>query len=70
MIVNDVNTYIDLIILYILDFYVCLGIDWLSHYHAVIDYFAKTNTLAMIGVLTFVWQGVAIHKTIRIISYV
>lgn len=55
VIVSDVDTYADLIILDMLNFDVVLGIDWLAHYHTVMDCFAKTITLAMPGIPPVMW---------------
>ena len=70
MTIRDVYTYVDLIILDMVDFDVILGIDWLSHYHTIMDYFAKTITLVMPGVPPVMWQGAISREPTRIISYV
>ena len=44
------DTWVDLIILGMVEFDVILGMDWLSPYHAVLDCNVKTVTLAMRGV--------------------
>ena len=44
------DTWVDLIILEMVDFDVILGMDCLSPYHTVLDCNAKTVTLAMPGV--------------------
>ena len=44
------DTWVDLIILGMVDFDVILVMDWLSPYHVVLDCNAKTVTLAMPGV--------------------
>ena len=38
--INDVDTYADLIFLDMMDFDVILGMDWLSLYHVVMNYFS------------------------------
>ncbi len=43
--IRNFNTHVDLIILVMVDFDVILGMEWLSHYHAIMDYFSKTVTL-------------------------
>ena len=50
------DTWVDLIILGMVDFDVILGMDWLSPYHAVLDCNAKTVTLAMPGVPRVEWK--------------
>ncbi|XP_070035924.1 uncharacterized protein, partial [Nicotiana tomentosiformis] len=41
------------LLLDMVDFDVILGMDWLSPYHAILDYHAKTVTLAMSGVISY-----------------
>ncbi|XP_070029038.1 uncharacterized protein [Nicotiana sylvestris] len=41
------QTRVDLLLLDMVDFDVILGMDWLSPCHAILDYHAKTVTLAM-----------------------
>ncbi|XP_070042934.1 uncharacterized protein [Nicotiana tomentosiformis] len=41
------ETRADLLLLDMTDFEIILGMDWLSPYHAILDYHAKTVTLAM-----------------------
>ncbi|KAH0696026.1 hypothetical protein KY289_013508 [Solanum tuberosum] len=43
----------------ITDFDITLGMDWLSLHHVILDYYAKTMTLAMLGVLRIEWTGVS-----------
>ncbi|XP_070042962.1 uncharacterized protein [Nicotiana tomentosiformis] len=50
-------------------FDVILGMDWLSPYHAILDYHAKTVTLALLGLLLLEWRGAPGHSTIWVISY-
>ncbi|KAH0641849.1 hypothetical protein KY290_033468 [Solanum tuberosum] len=51
------------------DFDVILGMDWLSPYHAVLDCYAKTVTLAMPGIPPVLWQGAYSHTPTEIISF-
>ena len=44
------DTLIDLVVLDMINFDVILGMDWIAPYHVVLDYFAKTVTLALAGV--------------------
>ena len=41
------DTWVDLIILWMVEFDVILGMDWLSPYHDVLDCIVKTVALAM-----------------------
>ncbi|XP_070044551.1 uncharacterized protein, partial [Nicotiana tomentosiformis] len=41
------------LLLDMVDFDVILGMDWLSPYHAILDYHAKTVTLVMPGVISY-----------------
>ena len=51
------NTYVDLIILEMVDFDVILGMTWLSLNFAIFDCNGKTVTLAKRGTDPLVWEG-------------
>lgn len=70
MTISNIDTYADLIILGMVDFDVILGMDWLSHYHEVMDCFANTFTLSMYSIPLVVWQGAISHEPMRIITYI
>ena len=53
------DTWIDLIILGIVDFYIILGMYWLSPYHVVLICNAPLVTLAMPSVLKVEWKSVS-----------
>lgn len=53
-----------------MDFDVILGMDWLSHYYAIMDFFAKITTLAMADITFIVWKKVISCKLIRVIFYI
>ena len=44
--------------------------DWFSHYHAVMDYFAKIINLSMRCIPPVMWKRVISHELMGIISYV
>ncbi|WMV46385.1 hypothetical protein MTR67_039770 [Solanum verrucosum] len=50
------DTHTDLKVLDVVDFYVILGMDWLSPYHAILNCHAKTVTLAMPGIPIVEWR--------------
>ncbi|XP_070054646.1 uncharacterized protein [Nicotiana tomentosiformis] len=50
------------------DFKVILGMDWLSPYHAILDCYAKTLTLAMPEFPRLGWRGSSIGTCSRVIS--
>ncbi|XP_069155760.1 uncharacterized protein [Solanum lycopersicum] len=52
------------------DFDVILGMDWLSHYHAVLDCNAKTVTLAMPSVPRVEWKSVSGSYPSKVISFI
>ncbi|XP_075092142.1 uncharacterized protein LOC142172431 [Nicotiana tabacum] len=52
--IGSLETRVDLLLLYMVDFDVILGMDWLSPYHAILDCHAKTVTLAFQGVISYV----------------
>ena len=51
------NTYVDLVILEMVDFDVILGMTWLSPNFAILDCNAKTVTLAKSGIDPLVWEA-------------
>ena len=63
------NTYVDLIILEMVDFDVILGMTWLSPNFAILDCNAKTVTLVKPGTDPLVWEGYYISTLVRIISF-
>ncbi|KAH0660902.1 hypothetical protein KY289_029650 [Solanum tuberosum] len=67
--IQGCDTRVDLILLDMVDFDVILGMDWLSPYHAVLDCYAKTVTLAMPGISPVLWQGAYSHTPTGIISF-
>ncbi|XP_049390047.1 uncharacterized protein LOC125854509 [Solanum stenotomum] len=67
--IQGCDTRVDLILLVMVDFDVILGMDWLSPYHAVLDCYAKTVTLAMPGISPVLWQGAYSHTPTGIISF-
>ena len=64
------DTWVDFIILRMVDFDVILGMDWLSLYHAVLDCNAKTVTLAMTGVPRVEWKSVSGSYPSKVISFI
>ena len=64
------ETWVDLIILGMVDFDVILGMDWLSPYHVVLDCNAKTVTLAMPGIPRVEWNSVSGSYTSKVISFI
>ncbi|XP_070057515.1 uncharacterized protein [Nicotiana tomentosiformis] len=51
------------------DFEVILGMDWLSPYHAILDFHAKTVTLAMPEFPRLEWKGSSVNASSRVISF-
>lgn len=70
VIFRDIHTYVNLIVLNMVDFDVILGMDWLSHYQVVMNCFSKTITLAMLGMPPVVGQGAVSYDLTGIISYI
>ncbi|XP_070003321.1 uncharacterized protein [Nicotiana sylvestris] len=68
--IMSLETSIDLLLLDMVDFYVTLGMDWMSPYHAILDCHAKNVTLALLGLPLLGWRGTSGHSTSRVISYV
>ena len=63
------NTYVDLIILEMVDFDVILGMTWLSPNFAILDCNAKTVTLAKPRTDPLVWEGDYTSTPVQIISF-
>ncbi|XP_070002241.1 uncharacterized protein [Nicotiana sylvestris] len=63
------ETRADLFLLDMTDFEVILGIEWLSPYHAILDYHAKTITLAIPELPRLEWKGSFVRTSSRVISF-
>lgn len=66
--IGGYETRVDLI-LFMVDFDVILGINWLSPYHTIFDCHAKIVTLAIPGLPRLEWRCSLDHVTGRVISY-
>ncbi|XP_070021958.1 uncharacterized protein [Nicotiana sylvestris] len=64
-----VETRADLLLLDMTNFEVILGMDWLSLYHAVLDCYAKTVTLAMPELPRLECKGSSVNTSSRVISF-
>ncbi|XP_070014338.1 uncharacterized protein [Nicotiana sylvestris] len=65
----DFETRVDLLLLNMIYFEIILGMDWLSQYHAVLDCYAKTVTLAMPGLPRLEWKGSTVDTSSRVIYF-
>ena len=63
------DTWVDLMILDMVDFDIILGMSWLSPYHAILDCHTKTVTLAMPGIPRLKWRGTPSPARKKIISF-
>ncbi|XP_070049052.1 uncharacterized protein [Nicotiana tomentosiformis] len=68
--IGSLETSVDLLLLDMVVFDIILGMDWLSHYHAILDCHAKMATLAMPVLPRLEWKGTPDHSTSRVISYI
>ena len=59
---------VDLVLLDLQDFDVILGMDWLTSYHASVDYFRKRVTFSIPGQPDFSFEGKHVDKPLRVIS--
>jgi len=59
----------DLLLLDMTNFEVILSMDCLSPYHAVLDFHAKTDTLAMPELPRLEWKGLPVGAPNRVISF-
>ncbi|XP_070050419.1 uncharacterized protein [Nicotiana tomentosiformis] len=62
------ETRADLLLLDMNDFESILGMDWLFPYHIILDYHAKTVTLAMPKLPRLEWKGSLSHRGARAAS--
>ncbi|XP_070014280.1 uncharacterized protein [Nicotiana sylvestris] len=60
---------VNLLLLNIIDFYMNLGMDWLSPYHAILDCHSKTMTLAMLGLPRLEWRGTLDYIPSNVVSF-
>ncbi|XP_049386729.1 uncharacterized protein LOC125850950, partial [Solanum stenotomum] len=70
VVLSGYETWVDMIRLDMLDFDVILGMDWLSPYHALLDCYAKTVTLAIPGIPRVEWRGTSGSYPNRVISHI
>ena len=63
------NTYVDLVILEMVDFDVILGMTWLSPQFAILDCNAKTVTLAKHGIDPIMLESDYTSNPVRIVSF-
>ncbi|XP_070054966.1 uncharacterized protein [Nicotiana tomentosiformis] len=63
------ETRADLLLHDMIDFEVILGMDWLSPYHAILDFHTKTITLAMLELPRLEWKGSSVSTTSWVISF-
>ncbi|XP_070049258.1 uncharacterized protein [Nicotiana tomentosiformis] len=66
--INGFDIVVDLMLFDMVDFEVILGMEWLSLYHALLDYHAKTMTLSMLGLPRLEWRRTLGHSTSRVVS--
>lgn len=64
------DTWVDSILLDMLDFNIILGIEWLAPHHVVLHCYAKTVTLVILRISPLIWQGSMSHVPMGIISYI
>lgn len=70
VIVQKYDTWVDLIVLDMVDFNIILGIAWLSPFHAILVFFANTITLAILSIPLNMWHDSFSSTSIGIISYI
>ncbi|XP_049367958.1 uncharacterized protein LOC125832810 [Solanum verrucosum] len=70
VVLSGYETWVDMILLDMLDFDVILGMDWLSPYHALLDCYAKTVTLAIPGIPRVEWRGTSGSYPNGVISHI
>ncbi|XP_070040755.1 uncharacterized protein [Nicotiana tomentosiformis] len=63
------ETRADLLLLDMIDFEIILAMDWLSPYHVVLNFYAKTVTLAMPEFPRLEWKGLSVSESNQVISF-
>ncbi|XP_070042958.1 uncharacterized protein [Nicotiana tomentosiformis] len=63
------ETRADLLLLDMIDFEDILCMDWLSPYHAILDFHAKTVTLAIPELPRLEWKGSSVSTSSQVISF-
>ncbi|XP_070003440.1 uncharacterized protein [Nicotiana sylvestris] len=66
--IGGLETRVDLLLLSMVDFDVILGMDLCFPHHAILDYYAKAVTLAILGLPQIEWQGSLDYVPSRVIS--
>ncbi|WMV38264.1 hypothetical protein MTR67_031649 [Solanum verrucosum] len=64
------DSWVDLIILGMVDIDIILGRDWLSSHHAILDCYAKIVTLVISCVWRVEWTGASGSYPSKVISYI
>lgn len=64
------DTRVNIIILQMVDFDVILGKGWVSPYHVILDFYAKTMTLAMLSRPKIEWKDSSGSYHSKVISYI
>lgn len=67
--INGYDTLVGLFLLNLVDFKVILVIDWLSLYHAILDSYAKTVTLATQVLPRVEWKGILSLSKSKMVSF-
>ncbi|XP_070035041.1 uncharacterized protein [Nicotiana tomentosiformis] len=69
VVLGGFETRADLLLLSMVYFDIILGMDWLSPYHGIPDFHAKTVMLAMPGLPQIEWRGALDYVHSRVISF-
>lgn len=59
-----------MIILDMVEFNVSLGMNYLSPYDVILDFYVKTITLAMLGGPRIEWKGLCGFYLVKVISFI
>ena len=65
--IGDREYFVNLILLYLKDFNIILGMDWLAAYHALVDCFNKKVTFQISGQLEFCFEWGSIDIPMQLI---
>ncbi|XP_070047350.1 uncharacterized protein [Nicotiana tomentosiformis] len=69
VVIGGFETRVDLLLYNMVDFDVILGMDWLSPYHAILDYHGKTVTLALPGLTRLEHRGILDYIPSRVVLF-
>ncbi|XP_070039537.1 uncharacterized protein [Nicotiana tomentosiformis] len=69
VVIGGFETRVDQLLLKMIDYDVISGMDWLSPYYAILDYYTKTMIMAMHGLPQLEWRGILDYIPSIVVSF-